>query len=246
MKLSYKVMGWGLIIGGVLFGMGCEKNDKEVQFKYDYFPTAIGHSVTYEVDSIVIDKKANKYDTSHYFVKDKVVEQFEDLEGRTAYRILRYKKKKKSHSWQEELVYFATRADRRLEVQENNLRFVKLAFPPVKGKEWQGNSLLDNSVIEDNALIYPCYPDMEGWDYTYHYVDQADTLNNSRFDSTLKVEQKVSGNLVDTVYFVEKYARDVGMIYQKRYHKQDDNATANWQNPSCANIKILRLIDYSS
>jgi hypothetical protein len=241
--IPYRLI-FGFFILLLFFG-SCEKDAGQADLEYEYYPIAIGHSVTYKVDSIIIDSEAGRYDTAQYFIKEKIVEHFKDEEGRPSYRIKRFKKRSENAPWKVERVWYATRTATELQLVEDNLRFIKLVFPPEENKTWGGHNLLNAEVVEEQGGQYWCYPTpFDNWDYEYTTVGTPDTVNGRTYDTTLTVHQKVSGNLVDSVYFVEKYAKHIGMIYQKRFHKQK-GLEDDWSDPSCANIKEMRIVDYS-
>ena len=80
---------------------------------------------------------------------------------------------------------------------ENNIRFVRLKFPPELSLEWDGNE--ENN---SNSHIYSI--DSLDIPYTLH-----DTLN---FEKTLFVSHTRKLTLIDTNIVFERYAEDVGLI----------------------------------
>ncbi|HET6992688.1 MAG TPA: hypothetical protein VFJ43_15245, partial [Bacteroidia bacterium] len=59
--------------------------------------------------------------------------------------------------------------------------------------------------------------------YKYSGVDEPYMVNNVNFDSTLTVVQKDEENLLNRRYYVEHYARNVGMIEKNVIDVFDDS-----------------------
>ena len=117
-------------------------------------------------------------------------------------------------------VYFSNLLSTRAELVEENLRFIKLIFPPVVGTVWQGNSYINTS--DDLAWL-------SDWEYEYIAVDAGMSLGGIGFDSTLTVNQADdSENLLEYIFSEEIYAKRVGMISQKVSHLERNSFTGDW------------------
>ena len=55
------------------------------------------------------------------------------------------------------------------------------------------------------------------WEYLYKYMDTKEVINGTTFDNVLMVEQKddKSKNAIHRQYFIEKYAKDIGLVYRE-------------------------------
>jgi hypothetical protein len=69
---------------------------------------------------------------------------------------------------------------------------------------------------------------LDGWDYTYSNVNEADTIGNQIVENTLTINQRdeIVGipeepNSYSEVNFgQEKYAKGIGMVYRKFFHSE--------------------------
>lgn len=183
---------------------GCKK-DEELpanDIGYGYFPTETGHWVIYEVDSTVYDDFEHDTDFYRYQVKELLESQFVDNEGRAAIRVERYRRDFNpavpydSIPWHLSRVWSFTRTSARAEKQEENQRFIRLAFPVEQGKIWDGNAF--NSIGQ--------------WNYKYKEVDRPFTIGTFALDSTVLVEQKNEINLISHRSYKERYAKNIGLV----------------------------------
>lgn len=184
----------------------CRKDTtRPVDLGYNYYPTVVGTFVTYQCTEIMHDDAVSLHDTVHYQLKEKITEEFVDLEGRNSLRIERYKRDSSHHQWQISDVWYAHRSAQFLEKIEENVKFNRLIFGVREEKEWDGNA----------PNINP------SWDYTYKNVDQSMNLNGIQFDSTVKIVQRdvpVSEIPIVHEYVEHVYARNVGLV--RIYHKE--------------------------
>jgi len=174
---------------------------------YDYAPTTLGKFVIYDVDSIVYDDF--KHDTTYYKyrIKEKLEEIYVDNQGRNAIRLVRYIKNYNDTVsydnivWTVKDVWNYTRTATTLEVVEEDIRFTKLIFPVKEESTWNGNA--NNTIGE--------------WEYKYTSADRSESINGTYFDNVLMVTQKddKNKNQIHREYYVEKYAKDVGLVYRE-------------------------------
>ena len=188
--------------------VGCKnKIETPPDVGYDYAPTTIGKYVIYDVDSTIYDDF--KHDTTYYKyrIKEKLEEAITDNQGRPAIKLVRYIKKYNplisydNMAWTVKDVWSYTKTNTTLEVVEEDLRFTKLAFPVKTDASWDGNA--------HNTL--------GNLDYKYNYVDAAETINGGVFDKVLYIEQKddKSKNAIRRQFYIEKYAKNVGLVYRE-------------------------------
>jgi len=191
-----------ILLAGMLYS-SCKKDPvPPPDLGYNYFPDQVGHFVIYEVDSTVYDDFTHDTVYYRYQVKEITESEFTDNEGRRALRIERWVRPYNdtlpydSLSWTLHRVWSAVRTAAQAERVEENVRYIKLAFPPEKDKDWNGNA--QNTLGE--------------WDYEYEEVDAPANVNNRHFDSALAVLQHNDVNLLQHRYYHERYARNVGLI----------------------------------
>lgn len=174
---------------------------------YNYFPTDIGYYVVYDVDSFYHNDFTSKVDTFKFQLKEKIQSIYNDNQNRSTVRLERYKKnysKTISYSampWSLKNVWSENLTTSSGEKVEENIRYIKLKFPVKESQEWNGNA--QNTLGEKN--------------YKYEFFDLPRTIGGIHFDSVLQVTQyddKFS-NLVEHKYYVEKYARNYGLVYKQ-------------------------------
>ncbi len=175
---------------------------------YSYFPLAKGSWAIYDVDSIVHledDDATNQPDTSirifHFKIMEVVDTDFIDGEGQPAYKIARYKQANDTLPFDFQSEWVATCTSNSAQRVEDNIRYIKLAFPiNTRTEAWNGNAY--NSFLEE--------------DYSYTDIHVSATINSLSFDSTVTVLQLEDNNVLHRIFKEEKYANHVGMIYKQR------------------------------
>jgi hypothetical protein len=218
----------------------CKKNDDTVvDLKYDYFPADSGRYVVYDVDSVLFDGFFDPpvIDTVSFQIKERVESIFNDNEGRPTMRIERYRRDSVNGSWNILNVWTATRTATVAERAEDNLRFIKLVFPPRTGDKWKGNAYLQ---ITD-PIDY-----MDDWDYEITSVDVPYMVNGMSFDSSLTVLQHDEENLIEKIYSEEVYATGVGLVYKQMMHLKKDVTATFPQGSKDGFIYTVRLKEYGT
>lgn len=171
----------------------------------EYYPQTIGKYVIYSADSTVYDEFTHLPKTTKYQIKEKIEASFTDSEGKPAFKLARYIKKYDSlvsydqMPWVIKDLWQVNISPSSAEVVEENVRFTKLAFPVKEGTTWNGNA--KNSIGE--------------WTYSYDYIDRTEAINSVNFEKVLLVKQKDFRTLISYQYYVEKYAKGVGLVYRE-------------------------------
>ncbi len=170
-----------------------------IDLSHNYYPTNIGHWVTYDVDSTYYNDFTGTVITYHYKIKELIASTYLDLQNRPTQRIERYKCTD-STAWNLAEVWASNLTTTTAERVEENIRFIKLSFPPVEGKTWNGNA----------------YNTLGELDYVYNNINEPYTINGSTFDSTVTVIQECdTNNLVYYKYMTEMYAKNIGLIFKQ-------------------------------
>jgi hypothetical protein len=124
------------------------------------------------------------------------------------------------------MTYVVTPSNAAIDVSENNLRFVKLAFPMDLGFSWTGNTYLPYAPYQD-FFTYSDYNNLtvSAWNYVYQQVNQPFTVaNGTSFDSAttiLQIADSTNVPILDptvfasVTYWSETYARNVGLVYRR-------------------------------
>lgn len=178
----------------------CQEDEPAVvDLGHDYFPQNIGHWIEYQVDSMRVSlvTPPSSFDTVVYSypLREVLVENFTDGEGRACQRLVRYLRDE-NDTWVAKDVWWQTRDAVRAERSEENLRRVKLVFPPREGTEWNTNATNTEAAFG----------------LTYEEVEVPFSVNNLNFESTVSVVGTFENNLINSRYYEERYARGVGMI----------------------------------
>jgi hypothetical protein len=154
------------------------------------------------VDSTVWDNFNNVVIKYNYQVKMLVDSSFEDSSGRTNFYWKKYVKTD-STSWNFANNYAITKTIDRLEILQENERFIKLIFPVTVGEEWNSNAMNTQQSTEAQ----------------YTEVDYETQILNQDYDSCAMVTYEEEVNLIQEFIHQEIYARNRGMIYKKQTHK---------------------------
>lgn len=195
-----------------------QQNAEPVDMGYAYYPAEVGHWVVYDVDSVVYDDFTGETHHYQYQVKELTESIFIDQEGIERMRLERYWRRQPDDHWLVKDVWQARLLPSRLERTEENITYVKLAFPPGHNNSWNGNA----------------YNTKDPLKYEYTSVHEPFQVEGHSFDSTLTVLQKELLTLISEDFRQEVYARNVGMVYRKHVElkKQVDGT-------------IVKGVDYS-
>ncbi len=207
----------------------CKKKKTEAppDVGYDYAPETIGKYVVYDVDSTVFDDFAHDTTYHKYRIKEKLAESFTDNQGRPAIKLIRYIKKYNpavsydQMAWTIKDVWNYTKTKTALEVVEENVRYTKLIFPVKTDEIWNGNAQNTSDEL----------------DYKYLFTDQNHVVNSITLNNVLCVEQKDDKrkNAIHRQYYVEKYAKNIGLVYRE--------ITDVYSNTVVANVPVEQRIE---
>ena len=196
-----------LIILGFYF-YSCKKDQTttvpQQNMNYQYFPMKKGDSIIYKVDSFHTYSNAinGAIDTTHYYVLEYVEDTFTDDQGRLAYRLNRMYRTNLLAGWTQMGVWWEQIANNTAQRVEENIRFVKLTFPPANGKAWNGN--IYNTIDSENYYNYHDSLTFKPWTGDY-----------KSYDSTVTVLQINHYDPFIRIYGYEVYAANVGLVYKQ-------------------------------
>jgi hypothetical protein len=203
------------ILVSILISCKKDKEELKVDLGYDYFPSASGTYVVYEVDSLYYNDFTSTIDTFKFQIKEKITENFTDLSSRNTQRIERFYRKNGADEWLIKDVWFANITSNTAEKVEENVRFVKIVFPLKLDNIWNGNRF--NNLGEQN--------------YTLSKLNVPYKLGTSNFDSTIFITQMADSNLIEKKIAYEVYAKNVGLIYKKYLSITDKDSVINFTLP---------------
>jgi hypothetical protein len=177
-----------------------------------YFPMQTGQFRIYEVDEILFTVLGS--DTSHYELKETVVDSFLNSTNTITYVLNRETRSTSIVPRTFDSVWTARISDNFAVQVENNLSIVKLVFPVKQGLSWNGNEL--NSRTE-KQFIY----DLN--------VSDTNLFNNMWSDALKVIQSNVPENLINRDERFEIYAKGVGLIIKNsidlEYCQKDCPAT---------------------
>jgi hypothetical protein len=198
----------------VFFISACKRETETLSLDlgYSYFPDDSGSYVIYRVDSMVFDDFNRTKRTSTKYLKEKIADEFIDNLGRIARRVERYYSDTLPSSWELYNVYYIVKTTKSAERVEDNLRYIKLIFPNNVNDKWLGNRYI---ISPPPYIIDSSNYRVQDWLYTIQ--DKDVSYNNSfrTFDSTLTVFHIYDSSAINKTYSIEKYARNVGMVYKE-------------------------------
>lgn len=223
--MRFKQLRYGLLLPLLLLTglLSCKKEtvpSPDALAGSAYYPLTEGHFIEYLVDSVKYNNFTQDTDFVHCEFRDEIISQFDDAEGRNSFIIQRSIRYDSTAAWEKQLTYFATLTDFRLEVVENNLRFIKLIFPVKLNATWNGNIYIPASNSGSDEIRW--YND---WNYKYKTVNTAYNNGILNFPSTTSVaysrltnDSTVKTQYSDFTNYREVYARDAGLISRELTH----------------------------
>lgn len=182
----------------LLIGLSsCKKEGtEEPDFGYNYLPIDIGYTYDYLVDSIVYDEFTNTTRPFQFTLRDVCAESFQDLTGRTTYRIERSKRFNDTSGFVFQYSYTITLDKFRAERKVNNSTEVFFVFPPKPDEEWEANAFNVQASLK------------------YSFLSVDDPWRD--FDSVATVIQiNDTSSLIFRTYAEERFARNVGLVYRE-------------------------------
>ncbi|MBD2703468.1 hypothetical protein IC229_22680 [Spirosoma sp. BT702] len=165
----------------------------------DYVLFEKGHYVIYDVQEERYGLNASPIQ-QQYQRKEVIGNPYKDVTGKTAYRLLRYRRSGESQSWQLDSIWSVRMINNEVIRTENGLDFITLLLPVRNESSWDGN--------RRNAL---------GADtFTARNVTGDFYVHGNRFDNTVTVVEHDDSTLVSQDKRISVYARQVGLIYRER------------------------------
>lgn len=184
-----------------LFLVACKKNNYKnstIESDKTFFGLEQGRFIEYKVQFMDHDSLLNKHDTSIFYYKTVVGDEYIDNEGRKGFEFLRYKKDSIAGTYEFISKWTTVIADNKAQLVEENQRKIKLIFPFNTSESWNVNML--NTTNEQLAH--------------YEEIYQSKNYFNLYFDSTVTVEFHRFQSLIDDQLEQEVYAKGIGMIYK--------------------------------
>lgn len=204
---------WWIIASAFVMVLSCSKDDEPttIDLGYEYQPLEIGYWLEYQVDSVFFNDFNNPptRDTFQFFLREYFESTFLDLNLDTNIRVEQSVRNQAGMPWTIRHIASYKRTPINLQKVEHDLRYVKFAFPPSVGKNWQGHiyiNVIDQPVLE--FLDRTRYD----WEYRFTAVNEPLTVGSFQFDSTATILQIDEENLFEKKFSEEIYAKNVGLV----------------------------------
>jgi hypothetical protein len=181
----------------VAFLLGCtEDKFTPADDGFNYFPLQTGDFRIYAIEETTYAEGATPQN-NFYQLMTEVVDSFPTGDQHFTYVINRFQRELENSPWRIVDTWSVKISDNELIVNEGNIAYAKLIFPPRVGTSWNGNKY--NSNEED--------------EYTVTEIVNASTIKGLTFDETATVLQENNDDLIVFYdYREEKYARGVGLV----------------------------------
>ena len=209
----------------------------------ELYPLTVGKSFLYRLDSIVPIDFGKDLTKKSYLLKDSIESSFIDATGKKAFRIFRYiTDTLQTKPWAFSATNIATIDTNKIEYQDNNLTFIKLANVVSLNTSWKGNSYI-------NTQSPPFYY-LDNWNYQYQNLNETYTCLKGNLQNTytvLQVDEHTPGdfsktNFYEKKYSIEVYAKGIGLIYKDFLYYIWQPGSQKYQDDAYG--VRLNLIDY--
>jgi hypothetical protein len=166
----------------------------------EYFPLERNSYRIYNV-SIISYSILGEAESTNYQLKEVVSDSFLNLKNEYTFILNRYKKSASELEWKLDSVWTASMDNHKIVVAENNVPFVKMVFPVLENKQWNGNVMNAN----------------EEEKYRMSSVGNGFMIGDTNFENTITVLQMDNP---DTILIRDKrweiYAKNIGLIYKEK------------------------------
>ncbi|MEM6734825.1 MAG: hypothetical protein AAGC64_03890 [Bacteroidota bacterium] len=174
---------------------------------YDFYPLEIGQYSIYEVEEIKY--KITGFDTSIYQLRETIFDSIRSVD-RTTYLIRREIRSDELVEWTSDALWSVAATQSYVAVSENSVPYIKLIFPVISGREWNGNSLN----VSSERMYY----------YETVSTSVVDSIHAS--DHIKVVIEDIQENITGVDLRSEIYAKGIGLI-EKDYLTQEKCTASN-------------------
>lgn len=206
-----------------LFSCSEKKEEFPTEELSEYMPLEAGKYIVYRLDSLVFTNFQRDIEVHSYQVKHVVDGETSDNLNRKSYRIYRFLRNADgTGDWVNNGSYLVTPLFDRVEVIEDNLRFIKLHAPLREGYNWKGNNYLHLDPY--GSYKFTLFGYMKNWDYNYDIFNGMEEYEGQQYTDVWTVEQENYGeNFPVTeparpggrIRAVEKYAKNIGLVFRE-------------------------------
>ena len=219
----------------------------ESLYGYSYFPIEVGYTWEYQVDSVLIVQGGDANIISSSFIQERVSELISEQSGEKKFKLERSSKKEKADAWRTQVVWQVSISSDMATKTEDNLRFIKLVFPAVKGKKWDGNAFFDSdkevSIGGNNISVY------QDWNYKIEEVNVSKTVNDITYPNSLVVSHIDEESLISKRFSEELYVDGIGLVERNMqiFDSQKSDTSVSWLERAEEGFQLSqKLITFST
>ncbi len=177
-----------------------------------FYPLTTGHTLTYQVDQVVIYDEGLTRDSSSYLLQEIVADSYVDNGGATVHLIDQYQKSTTQEEWEYHQRISLSFRNNQLIRTEMNIPIIIMDLPINDGQIWDNTALFDSSIEREiSGDMITFYQD---WTGEYLSTDGSEMIGDLSFDSVVSISTADFENRLALRRGTEKYAKDVGLIYQ--------------------------------
>ncbi|MDX1684932.1 MAG: hypothetical protein R3275_06815, partial [Saprospiraceae bacterium] len=205
----------------IILLLGCDQGSFTIPVDPEpsssFMPLSIGAFWTYKMDSIIYDPEPTGIvrDTIQEEVRLEIVDTLDSSDSGTTYVVERYTRNSDTTKWRIRDVWSFKKDRYRFIATEENIPYIKLMFPLDLGTSWDGNTFIDEDEVK--VKIRGEELDMFKFWSDYRVTDRmpTDSILSKAYQDVITVEHADREILIEKRLSLEKYAKDVGMIYKK-------------------------------
>lgn len=202
---------------GIIFFVSCENEIEtldEEALGFRYAPVGIGKYWIYKSDSIVYKLDGADVDSLSGYIKEEITDTLVNAANEKVYRLERSFKRNINDQWGTPRVWTTQKSELNYIRTEENLKFVKLVFPPSLNSTWDGNVFID-PLLKLTIGGEQIEPFKGFWDYTVDSTDLVYQYDSLVLDEVLKIVHVDDEDFLEKRYSEEQYAANVGLVYKK-------------------------------
>ena len=223
MNIRFKPISLAILLAFSL--IACDKKSEEYisETTADYMPLNVGKFIIYRLDSTVFTQFGRATEIHKYQVKHQVDALITDNLGRPAYRIFRYLRDSAgTQPWQASGSYSVTVSTDQVEVNDDNLRVIKLHLPFKDSYTWKGNHFLPADPYGP-VFNFSNDDNMADWDFTYEGPasfsfrgnNYSDVFSVEQIDESFNVPITVPSSYASLTRSVDRYSKGIGLVYRQ-------------------------------
>ncbi len=212
MRLGLYVL---LIFTGLLLLSSCEENsiildDSEAGF--EYYPVEIGNFWLYKVDSTLVPGFRMDKITSTSFIREEITDSFLNSQGDTTFILQRSISETRDGTYSFTDRWTIEKTETNLIRVEENLQFLKIIFPVMRGDIWQGNRFDERTEVTVAQQSMRPYKE---WEYEVLNKAAVISANGTDYNDVLEIQQANFETEIELRQSKEYYAPGVGMILRE-------------------------------